>query len=50
MCVRVCERLRLYCVSKKKNFFGYASFIAFCIAHILDGKLGERVMIDVDAH
>ena len=28
-------------------FFGYASFISFCIAHILDGNLGERVMIEL---
>ena len=24
------------------TFFGYASFISFCIAHILDGNFGER--------
>ena len=29
------------------TFFGYASFISFCIAHILDGNLGERVMIEL---
>ena len=28
-------------------FSGYASFISFCIAHILDGNLGERVMIEL---
>ena len=29
------------------TFFGYASFISFCIAHIFDGNLGERVMIEL---
>ena len=29
------------------TFFGYASFISFCIAHILDGNLGERDMIEL---
>ena len=29
------------------TFFGYASFISFCIAHILDGNLGKRVMIEL---
>ena len=29
------------------TFFGYASFISFYIAHILDGNLGERVMIEL---
>ena len=28
-------------------FFGYASFISFCIAHILDDNLGERDMIEL---
>jgi hypothetical protein len=28
-------------------FLGYASLISFCIAHILDGNLGERVMIEL---
>ena len=27
--------------------FGYAFFISFCIAHILDGNLGERVMTEL---
>jgi hypothetical protein len=27
------------------TFFGYASFISFCIAHILDDNLGKRDMI-----
>ena len=29
------------------TFFGYASFISFCIAHILDDNLVERVMIEL---
>ena len=29
------------------TFFGYTSFISFCIAHILDDNLGERVMIEL---
>ena len=29
------------------TFFGYASFISFCIAHILDDNLGDRVMIEL---
>ena len=29
------------------TFFGYASFIYFCIAHIFDGNLGGRVMIEL---
>ena len=29
------------------TFFVYASFISFCIAHILDDNLGERDMIEL---
>jgi hypothetical protein len=29
------------------TFFGYASFISFRIAHILDDNLGERVMVEL---
>ena len=29
------------------TLFGYASFISFCVDHIFDGNLGERVMIEL---